>query len=178
MQSIYGDNKTPSWASGASNFDWNEASNFDWNKASNFDWNGAGKGIDWKSAFDVDKSGLWDKSFGRYNDPSQSYLNQTKNKLFDKAFQNRSNRDYGSQFGGSSQGGGDGVAAHSGEVLPGFGVYESGKMAPVVIHAPRKKGVFGDIGGLAGGLGTAFGIFGPLGMPIGAAIGGIADEFA
>lgn len=144
---------------------------------SSSDWNDSERGVDWKGGFNVDKSGLWDKSFGRYNNPAESYLNLTKSKLFDKAFQNRNNRDYESQFGGSSQGGGGGVAAHSGEVLPGFGVYESGKLSPVVIHAPRKKGIFGDIGGLAGGLGTAFGIFGPLGMPIGAAIGGIADQF-
>lgn len=143
------------------------------------DWNGsAGGGIDWKGGFNVDKSGLWDKSFGRYNNPAESYLNLTKNKLFDKATQKRDNQDSSWSPSGWSQGGGDkGVAAYGGEVFPGLGVYESGKLAPLVIHSPRKRGMFGDIGGLAGGIGTALNVFGPLGMPIGAAIGGIADQF-
>lgn len=159
MQSIYGDNKTPSWASGASNFDWN----------------GSGKGIDWKGGYGVDNSGLWDKSFGRYNDPSQSYLNQTKNKLFDTADRKRRDQDYGRSGGSSSSGGG--VAAHSGEVLPGFGVYESGKFAPVVINPPeRGGGRFGQLGGMAGALGTGLGIFGPLGPLAGSLAGGVADE--
>lgn len=140
-------------------------------------WSGSGGGIDWKGGFNVDKSGLWDKSFGRYNNPAESYLNLTKNKLFDTARQKRGNQDSSWSPSGWSQGGGGGVSAHSGEILPGFGVYESGKLAPLVIHAPQKKGMFGDIGGLAGGIGTALGVFGPLGMPIGAAIGGIADQF-
>ena len=150
--------KTPSWAS-------------------NSPWGRSSGSIDWSGGFNEDKSGLWDKSFGRYNDPAESYLNLTKNKLFDRARKNREDQDTGARYGGWSQGGGNGVAAYGGEVLPGLGVYEPGKLAPLVIHAPQKKGMLGDIGGLAGGLGTAFGIFGPLGAPIGAAVGGIADQF-
>ena len=68
----------------------------------NSDWKGAGEGIDWKGGFGVDKSGLWDKSFGRYNNPAESYLNLTKDKLLNKAKKDREDRDYGSR--GSSGG--------------------------------------------------------------------------
>jgi hypothetical protein len=154
----FGD-KTPSWASDS-------------------DWNRSEGGIDWKGGFKVDNSGLWDKSFGRYNDPSESYLNQTKNKLFDTADRKRRGQDYGRSGGSSSSsGGGGGVAAHSGEVLPGFGVYESGKFAPVVINPPeRGGGRFGQLGGMAGALGAGLGIFGPLGPLAGSLAGGVADE--
>jgi len=134
----------------------------------------------WKGGFKVDNNGLWNKSFGRYNDPDESYLNLTKNKLFDTARRNKDDQDYGSSGSSRGSGGGmsgGGISSHSGEILPGLGVYESGKFSPIVLQAQQNKGLFGDIGGLAGGLGTAFGIFGPLGAPIGAAVGGIADRF-
>jgi hypothetical protein len=151
--------KTPSWG-GSNNIP---------------SWGGSNGSVDWKGGYGVDNSGLWDKSFGRYNDPSQSYLNQTKNKLFDTADRKRRDQDYGRSGGSSSSGGG--VAAHSGEVLPGFGVYESGKFAPVVINPPeRGGGRFGQLGGMAGALGTGLGIFGPLGPLAGSLAGGVADE--
>ena len=142
----------------------------------NSDWKGAGEGIDWKGGFGVDKSGLWDKSFGRYNNPAESYLNLTKDKLLNKAKKDREDRDYGSRgsSGGSS---GGGISAHSGEILPGFGVYESGKISPVVLNPPQRGGGgFGQLGGMAGALGTGLGIFGPLGSLGGSLVGGIADE--
>jgi hypothetical protein len=152
--------KTPSWG-GSNNIP---------------SWGGSNGSVDWKGGYGVDNSGLWDKSFGRYNDPSQSYLNQTKNKLFDTADRKRRDQDSG-RSGGSSSSSGGGVAAHSGEVLPGFGVYESGKFAPVVINPPeRGGGRFGQLGGMAGALGTGLGIFGPLGSLGGSLVGGVADQ--
>jgi len=142
----------------------------------NSNWSGSDGSIDWKGGFGVDKSGLWDKSFGRYNNPAESYLNLTKDKLLNKAKQDREDRDYGNRgsSGGSS---GGGISAHSGEILPGFGVYESGKIAPVVLNPPQKgSGGFGQLGGMAGALGTGLGIFGPLGSLGGSLAGGIADE--
>jgi len=158
--------------------------------ASNSAWDKSIGSIDWSGGLNANKGGAWDKSFG-YNDPELTYLNLAKNKLFDKARQNREDQDTrgrydgwrqsggnaGAAYSGWSQSGGNEVASYGGEVLPGLGVYEPGKFAPIVLHAPQKKGMFGNIGGLAGGLGTAFGIFGPLGAPIGAAVGGIADQF-
>jgi hypothetical protein len=119
-------------------------------------WGGSNDSVDWKGGFEIDKSGLWDKSFGRYNNPAESYLNLTKNKLFDTARQKRDNQDSSWSPSGWSQGGGGGVAASGGEILPGFGWHESGKLPPLVIHAPQKSGGLGGAIGTLAGIGASF----------------------
>lgn len=145
---------------------------------SNSDWSKPRESVDWQGGFKVDKSGLWDKSFGRYNNPAESYLNLTKNKLFDTADRKRRDQEDNRRSTGGSSSGGGAVQSYSGEVIPGaVGVYESGKFSPIVIDLPQRGGGrFGQLGGMAGALGTGLGIFGPLGSLGGALVGGVADE--
>ena len=119
---------------------------------------GEGKGKDAYSFF----SGLFDKA--REANKYQS--------MADKYGEDRDKENkFQSGYGGGFQGGG------GAEAFPGFYIRESPKMAPVFFPGVegKKGGLFGQIGGLAGALGSAFNIFGPLGAPIGAAVGGLID---
>jgi len=77
---------------------------------------------------------------------------------------------------------GSGSQGFGGQVLDNLGVVMPNQHAPIVIPGTQqggggRDGLFGEIGGLAGAIGTAAGVFGPLGMPIGAGVGGLIDRF-
>ena len=76
---------------------------------------------------------------------------------------------------------GRGTGPYGGEIFDGFGFTQPSQHAPIVVPGVQQSGgrggLFGEIGGLAGAAGTAAGVFGPLGMPIGAGIGGMIDRF-
>lgn len=140
------------------------------------DWIASGSGVDWNKSLNVDLSGIWDKSYGKYNDPEESYLNKAKSNLFGIARKKRDEDE--SAFGRSSGFGiGRGMEGSAGQVLPDLGVVYPQQHAPMFIPGQegKRSGIFGQAGGLAGALGSAFGIFGPLGAPIGAAVGGLID---
>lgn len=76
---------------------------------------------------------------------------------------------------------GRGTGASGSQIFEGFGYMQPSQHAPIVIPGVQQSGgrggLFGAAGGLAGALGQAAGVFGPLGMPIGAAVGGMIDRF-
>lgn len=152
----------------------NSSSYGTWNRDT--DWGGSGRGIDWKSGFNVDKGGLYENTFGKkkwYENPDM--WNTVKEGLFDIA---RSKRD--GNFGGYSGPLGYPLPGTGGNLLENLSVYESPKQPPFVIEGtPGKKGLGGAIGGLLG-IGASFipGL-GPgiaAAMPaIGGGVGGLFD---
>jgi hypothetical protein len=75
-----------------------------------------------------------------------------------------------------------GSRGSGGQVFEGFGYINPTQHGPIVLPGVQSGrgggGLLRDIGGLAGTLGTAAGIFGPLGAPIGMGVGGLIDRFA
>jgi len=141
------------------------------------DWGSMGSSDYWKGGFDVDKKGSFGsgpspfdgrrlEAFGKAN----SWLERTR----EKADQDEAWSKLPYALGRGSQGFG-------GQVLDNLGVVMPNQHAPIVIPGVQQSGggggLFGAAGGLAGALGQAAGVFGPLGMPIGAAVGGMIDRF-
>jgi len=118
-----------------------------WKK--DIDWKGAGGGTDWKQQPGVDKSGLWEKSFGQYSDPEQRYLNKTKKNLFSKAGARKKDKEqedssgFGATIGKGTEGGGQQIFSDFGAIMPS-------QHAPVVVQGtPGQKGLFSQIAGIA-----------------------------
>jgi len=66
------------------------------------------------------------------------------------------------------------------EVFDNFAIYTPPlpQMGAQTASGSSGSGLFKDIGGLAGSLGAAAGVFGPLGVPIGMGVGSLIDRFA
>jgi hypothetical protein len=69
----------------------------------------------------------------------------------------------------------------SGQIFDNFSIYTPPMPqmgAQTASGGSSGSGLFRDVGGLAGSLGAAAGIFGPLGAPIGMGVGALIDRFA
>jgi hypothetical protein len=115
------------------------------------------------TAFNLSKGGSDEDRTGWYK--------MAKENLYDIARKKREKSESSVKFGQPFSGGG-------GEIVPGLGFLQSPQHPPFVLEGTQgdSGGLFGSIGGLAGSLGAAAGIFGPLGAPIGAAVGGLIDR--
>jgi hypothetical protein len=69
----------------------------------------------------------------------------------------------------------------SGQIFDNFSIYTPPMPqmgAQTASGGSSGSGLFRDVGGLAGSLGAAAGVFGPLGVPIGMGVGALIDRFA
>lgn len=123
-----------------------------------YDWKGNSKGIDWNSRFDIDKTGMFEKLFGKAKE-TEKYRS-----MLTERDEDRRSRS-GAQFGEPTAGRGTQVLENLGALYPQM-------QAPMFIPGVEgKKGIGGTIGGLVGTIGGAI-IGGPAGAALGGTIGG------
>lgn len=133
---------------------------------------GANDSTNWKSGFGVDKTGLWERSFGQYKDPEESYLNKVKKNLFDKT---KERQQYGFTGGqGTGVAVGEGSSASGGQVLENFGYIQPAQHAITVAQGtPGRRGFLSQIAGIAAPVVGMMG--GPIAPFISAGLGGIGQ---
>lgn len=106
-----------------------------------YDWKGNSKGIDWNSGFDIDKTGMFEKLFGKAKE-TEKYRSMVER---DEDRRSRS----GVQFGEPTAGRGT-------QVLENLGALYPQQQAPMFIPGVEgKKGLGSTIGGLVG-IGASF----------------------
>ncbi len=136
-----------------------------------FNWGSTDNGTDWGSGFGVDNSGLLGP---RSVSTNRSDLTSKALEALNKAI----------AYQGSSQSartGGTTASAPSGRVEKinnSLSIIYPGQKQKVTDSGGGTGGLFGSIGQGAGLLGSALGVFGPLGAPIGALAGGLIDRAA
>lgn len=122
-----------------------------------YDWGSYSKGTDWGGKFDIDKSGLYEKLFGKTRQ-TDKYRSQAE--------------DFGMQQKRQQYGfGGEWGRGFGGQLLENLSVYEPAKMSPVFL--PGQQGSSGFLGS-GGGKALA----GIAGLALAPMTGGASLSFA